>query len=111
MVITQYETGRKLLKLSPMHARYILGMDQEESDALLTEIAEHLVDPAHAYMHQWQPNDMLAWDNWRVIHMAEGVPPDCFRSARRTTIAGDYKVGRYLDPSLSRDREVQRIVD
>lgn len=111
MVITQGETGRKVLKLSPMHARYILGMDKAESDALLAEVAEHLVDPRHAYFHRWRENDMLVWDNWRLIHSANGVPLHCSRRARRTTIMGDYKVGRYLDPSLDRDREVKRLVD
>jgi len=111
MVITQVETGRKVLKLSPMHARYILGMDKAESDALLTEIAAHLVDPAFAYFHDWQKNDMVVWDNWRIIHSANGVPLDCARRARRTTIMGDYKVGRYLDTTLDRDRQVKRLVD
>lgn len=111
MVITQRETGRKVLKLSPMHARYILGMDKAKSDALLTEVADHLVDPAFSYFHDWQKNDMVVWDNWRMIHSANGVPLDCFRLARRTTIMGDYKVGRYLDPTLDRDRTVKRIVD
>ena len=111
LVITQIETGRKVLKLSPMHARYVLGMDKAESDALLTEIAEHLVDPAFAYFHSWQKNDMVVWDNWRIVHSAKGVPLHCKRSARRTTIAGDYKVGRYLDASLDRDRKVKRLVD
>lgn len=111
LVITQQETGRKVLKLSPMHARYVLGMDKAESDALLTEIAEHLVDPRFAYFHKWQTNDMLVWDNWRVIHGATGVPLDCERRARRTTIMGDYEVGRYLDPALDRDRKVKRLVD
>lgn len=111
MVITQMETGRKVLKLSPMHARYILGMDKAESDALLTEVANHLVDPRFAYFHKWQKNDMLVWDNWRIIHSANGVPLHCKRLARRTTIMGDYKVGRYLDPSLDRDRQVKRLVD
>lgn len=111
LVITQHETGRKVLKLSPMHARYVLDMDKAASDALLTELAEHLTDPTYAYFHKWQKNDMMVWDNWRVIHSANGVPLDCARSARRTTIAGDYKVGRYLDPSLDRDRDVKRLVD
>lgn len=111
LVITQRETGRKVLKLSPMHARYVLGMDKAESDALLTELAAHLGDPAHAYFHDWRENDMVVWDNWRVVHSANGVPLDCARSARRTTIAGDYKVGRYLDPALDRDRQVKRLVD
>ncbi|HEX5535963.1 MAG TPA: TauD/TfdA family dioxygenase, partial [Sphingobium sp.] len=111
LVITQLETGRKVLKLSPMHARYVLGMDKAESDALLTELAAHLGDPAYSYFHKWQENDMVVWDNWRIVHSANGVPLDCKRSARRTTIAGDYKVGRYLDPTLDRDREVKRLVD
>ena len=111
MVITQPETGRNVLKLSPMHARYILGMDKDESDDLLEEIAQHLVDPRYAYFHKWGQDDMIVWDNWRVIHSANGVPPDSRRHAIRTTIMGDYKVGRYLDPGLDRDRTVKRIVD
>jgi taurine dioxygenase len=111
MVITQPETGRKVLKLCPMHARYILGMDKAESDALLTEIADHLVDPRYAYFHKWGKDDMIVWDNWRVIHSAVGVPLDCRRHATRTTIMGDYKVGRYLDPNFDRDRDTKRIVD
>ncbi|PJG46090.1 taurine catabolism dioxygenase TauD [Sphingobium sp. LB126] len=111
LVITQRETGRKVLKLSPMHARYVLDMDKAESDALLTELATHLGDPAHAYFHQWRENDMVVWDNWRIVHSANGVPLDCKRTARRTTIAGDYKVGRYLDRALDRDRQVKRLVD
>ena len=111
MVIIQVETGRKVLKLSPMHARYILGMDKGESDLLLAEVADHLVDSNFAYFHRWEANDMVVWDNWRIIHSANGVPLHCRRRARRTTIAGDYKVGRYLDSSLERDRAVKRLVD
>ena len=111
MIITQQETGRKVLKLSPMHARYILGMDWEKSYALLRDVAVHLTNPDHAYFHSWQKNDLLIWDNWRVIHSATGVPLDVKRVARRTTITGDYKVGRYLDETLNRERDVIRLVD
>lgn len=111
LVITQVETGRKVLKLSPMHARYILGMDKAGSDDLLEELAQHLCDPRFAYYHMWQKDDMVVWDNWRMIHSARGVPLHCRRLARRTTIMGDYKVGRYLDPGLDRERNVQRIID
>lgn len=99
LVITQLETGRKILKFSPMHARYILGMDRAESDALLAEVAHYLVDERHAYYHTWQTNDVIVWDNWRVIHSATGVPLDVARHAQRTTLVGDYKLGRYLDPA------------
>ncbi|CAN7192404.1 TauD/TfdA family dioxygenase [Phenylobacterium sp. LjRoot225] len=111
LVITQRETGRKVLKLSPMHARYILGLEKAESDALLNELAGVLCDDRYAYFHSWGRDDMIVWDNWRVIHSAKGVPLHCRRRAERTTIMGDYKVGRYLDPELDRDRKVKRIVD
>jgi taurine dioxygenase len=42
---------------------------------------------------------------------AEGVPLDYFRLARRAMISGDYMAVRYLDPTLNRNRDVQRIVD
>lgn len=99
LVITQRETGRKILKLSPMHAQYVLGLSAEDSDALLAEIADHLVDDRYAYHHTWQANDVIVWDNWRIIHSASGVPQDVARYAERTTLIGDYKLGRYLDPA------------
>jgi taurine dioxygenase len=111
LVITQHETGRKVLKLSPMHARYVLGLERGESDALLTELADHLTDRRFAYYHRWSKDDVIVWDNWRVIHSANGVHPDDSRVAQRTTIMGDYQVGRYLDPTLDRERVTARIVD
>lgn len=110
LVITQVETGRKILKLSPMHSRYVLGMDRAQSDALLSMLARHMCDESRAYWHNWQTNDMVAWDNWRVIHAAAGVPRNVRRVGKRTTIAGDYKVGRYLDPANA-GKVLERIVD
>lgn len=111
LIITQKETGRKVLKLSPMHAQYIQGMDPAESDALLTELAEHLVDERYAYHHHWRKNDMIVWDNWRTIHCAAGVPMSCRRLAHRTTIIGDYGYGRYLDASRDRMDIGAKLVD
>jgi taurine dioxygenase len=111
LVITQSETGRKVLKLSPMHAKHVLGMDPAESDALLRELADCLVDDRYSYFHQWRENDVIVWDNWRVIHSAAGVPFHVRRRAHRTTLLGDYGFGRYLDPALGRERRTATIVD
>ncbi|HSW04931.1 TauD/TfdA dioxygenase family protein [Aquabacterium sp.] len=111
LVITQHETGRKVLKLSPMHARAILGMEASASDALLHELAEHLVDARHAYFHTWQADDAIVWDNWRSLHSATGVPFDVDRLAQRTTIVGDYKLGRYLDPARNGQPPQRRLDD
>lgn len=111
MVFTQPETGRKVLNYSPMHSKYILGMDPAESDALLTEIADHLVDERYAYFHSWQADDLIAWDNWRIIHSVKGAPPANRRHMQRTTIAGDYGLGRYLDPASALAGQPARIDD
>jgi len=37
---------------------------------------------------------MVLWDNWRMLHCACGVPPEEKRIMRRTTIVGDYGLGR-----------------
>jgi len=98
MVITQRETGRKILKLSPMLCGYVLGWDQQSSQALFEEIAGYLLDERYAYFHHWRVNDLVAWDNWRTIHTACGVPPHMRRMVVRTTILDEYKLGRLLEP-------------
>ncbi|HEV8528313.1 MAG TPA: TauD/TfdA family dioxygenase [Actinomycetes bacterium] len=111
LVITQPETGRKVLKLSPTHVRYVLGMDKDESDALIAELADVLTEDEYAYYHAWGPDDVIIWDNWRVIHSAAGVPEGVSRYGIRTTIAGDYDVGRYLDPGLDKNNPPDRFDD
>ncbi|MDX8141363.1 TauD/TfdA family dioxygenase [Lentzea sp. BCCO 10_0061] len=111
LVITHPETGRKVLKLSPLHANRVLGLGAAQSDALLHQLADHLVDERYAYFHKWSEDDVLVWDNWRVIHCAAGVPLDVRRRAQRTTLLGDYGHGRYLDPALGRKLRTATIAD
>ncbi len=94
LVYVQRETGRKVLNLSPWFAVGIAGMMTAEGDALLKEIARHMVDGADLYLHDWQLDDLVLWDNWRVLHSATGSPPDQERWMLRTTIEGDYGLGR-----------------
>jgi taurine dioxygenase len=58
LVITQLETGRKVLKFPPCTPDIFWG---------------------------WiAPKAMLCYPNWGMNHGAEGVPLDCFRLARRS---------------------------
>jgi taurine dioxygenase len=94
LVYTQAETGRKVLNISPWFAEGIEGMENAEGDALLAEVVAYATQPRLAYYHHWQANDMVLWDNWRMLHCATGIPPGEERRMRRTTIAGDYALGR-----------------
>ena len=94
MVYTQAETGRRVLNVSPWFADGIEGMETAEGDRLLEEVVGWCARPELAYYHRWRADDMVLWDNWRMLHCAKGVPVDCRRHMQRTTIAGDYALGR-----------------
>ena len=100
MVFSQPETGRKVLNVSPGFAEGVFEMGGPAGDALLEEVISYCVDPQQAYFHTWQADDMVLWDNWRVLHCAAGVDPDDTRLMERTTIQGDYGRGRNLDGNL-----------
>jgi taurine dioxygenase len=95
MVYAQKETGRKVLNVSPWFADAIEGMGSAEGDALLAEVIDYAIRPEQAYFHEWRPDDMVLWDNWRMLHCARGTPAGMRRHMSRTTIAGDYGLGRY----------------
>jgi len=94
LVYTQAETGRKVLNVSPWFAVGIEGMSDAQSSELLHEIMAYAIDPRLSYWHAWQMGEMVLWDNWRMLHCAAGCPADDQRWMERTTIAGDYGLGR-----------------
>jgi len=75
----------------------IVDAESPEGDALLEAVCQeinHLAD-VNSYHHQWRPTDMVIWDNWRVLHAVSGHPPSLERTMYRTTIKGDYGLGRF----------------
>jgi taurine dioxygenase len=94
MVYTQEQTGRKVLNVSPWFAVAIHGMENDAGDSLLEEVAQHIVHNEHVYVHEWHIDEMVLWDNWRMLHSAPGSPADEERWMLRTTIEGDYGRGR-----------------
>ena len=93
------ESGRKALMLSPVHLIEVMGMDRDQGDPLLEQLVTHVTDDRFRYVHQWEVDDMVLWDNWRTMHMAFGTPTGCDREVQRTSIRGDYEMGRLLEAS------------
>ena len=96
-------SGEKVLHVSPWMAKGIEGRDPEEADALLTAISDEIVRAPKglSYFHRWAPTDMLIWDNWRVLHSVSGSAPEHGRCMHRTTIAGDYGLGRFEETATA----------
>jgi len=96
------DTGEKVLHISPWMAEGIVGMENAEGDALLEEVCQTINRLALelSYFHKWRPTDMMIWDNTRVLHSVTGHDPALDRTMQRTTIKGDYGLGRFEDNAV-----------
>ncbi|MGB8365093.1 MAG: TauD/TfdA dioxygenase family protein [Rhizomicrobium sp.] len=91
------KTGEKVLHVSPWMAEGIAGEENPEGDALLEEVCQTINEIAktQSYYHRWKLTDMLIWDNTRMLHTVTGNDPSFGRTMQRTTIKGDYGLGRF----------------
>ncbi len=95
-------TGEKVLHISPWMASGIAGAENEAGDALLEAVSQEMrrLAAVHSYHDQWQPTDMVIWDNWRMLHAVSGHDPALGRTMYRTTIKGDYGLGHFENDGL-----------
>jgi len=93
--VWQRKTGEKVFHVCPWQADGIVGMENAEGDALLEALIQQMYAVMQPYWHVWKPTDMAIWDNWRFVHAAGGHDPAYGRDAHRTTILGDYGLGRF----------------
>ena len=68
LVRTHEDTGRKAIYFNSNRTDAIVGMQREESDALLDWIHQHISQPQYRYDHSWRIGDILLWDNRCLIH-------------------------------------------
>ena len=101
LVFPQRETGRPILNFSPAFAQEIVGLSRSDSDGILEALGRLCLEEENSYFHDWRSDDMVLWDNWRMLHCAGGQPVDSDRVLERTQIMGDYGLGR-----LASDQEI-----
>lgn len=93
------DTGEKVLHVSPWMAEGLVGMESDDGNALLEEVCQTInaLSASCSYHHKWRPDDMVIWDNTRMLHSVSGNSPAVDRRMQRTTIKGDYGLGRFED--------------
>jgi taurine dioxygenase len=101
-VVTHPVTGRKVLEICEQFLERIVAphraqLSNDEAVDLLQRLVGHTRKPEFHYFHQWQPGDMVLWDNWRAMHCATGTKPGVERVIHRTTIMGDAALGRVTE--------------
>lgn len=84
---THPETGRKALYFDPGKILRIEGLDAAESDAIIDELTERMIQPDAQYRHRWSVGDVVIWDNRCSYHIAAGdYPPEEDRIHWRVSI-------------------------
>ena len=90
-------TGEKVLHVSPWMAKGVVGLDDAEADALLTEVCDEIVGapPTPSAPPGWPPPARVIGDTGGVLPRVRAWDPRHSRCMHRTTIAGDYGLGRF----------------
>jgi taurine dioxygenase len=85
-------TGRKSVwpNAGPQsnHRSQVVGMDPDESEALLTELFDHCTQERFRLRHRWQPGDACLWHNLQTMHGREPFSDDDVRVMRHVNILG-----------------------
>ena len=88
-VILQHpETGRKGLYVNPEFTTGIVGLSREESNELLQQLYDHILQPQFLYRFEWAPGSIAIWDNRATWHRAMNDYQGHRRHMRRITLAG-----------------------
>ena len=73
VVISHPDTGRRALRVNPLHTVEIIGLPRSESDALLEVLFAHATKPAFVYHHHWRVGQLVIWDQRCTMHRAEAA--------------------------------------
>lgn len=83
------ETGTPTLYLGRRRNAYVVGLELDESEALLDKLWAHATRPEFAYRHKWAVGDLLMWDNRCTLHRRDEFDPALNRVMHRTQVKGN----------------------
>lgn len=89
IIRTHPETGCNALYLGRRPNAYINGLSVAESEELLDALWAHATRERFTWHHEWQPGDLLIWDNRCVMHHRDPFDGGYRRVMHRIQCAGD----------------------
>lgn len=87
------ETGRRTLFVNRVFTQRIVGLDPDESDALLEVLYNQFTRPEYQCRLRWTPGTVAFWDNRATVHYASSDYHPQPRVMDRISIAGDVPFG------------------
>jgi taurine dioxygenase len=86
LVGRQKETGRRYIFACVEMTGLLLGLPEEQGEALLQELFSYLYADDGVYEHHWRQGDLIIWDNLAVQHARSRIAGGT-RTLQRVTIA------------------------
>ncbi len=83
------ETGRRSIFVNQMFTQRLVGLNRNESDAMLAFLYEHCTRPDFTCRFRWRQGSLALWDNRCVQHYALDDYQQFERLMHRVTIQGD----------------------
>jgi len=87
-IVWTHKSGRKSLVIGST-AAYVEGLDTPESMDLLVRLRDWATSPQFVYHHQWEPGDLVMWDNTGTLHRAIPYSVESGRLMHRTILQGE----------------------
>jgi taurine dioxygenase len=87
MVKIHPETNKECLFINPVYTINIEGFSEDESQQLLWELYEHMIQDKFVYEHVWNEDMLIMWDNRTIMHQAMGGYDGYDRLLHRITLA------------------------
>jgi taurine dioxygenase len=88
LAIVHPDSGRPALFLGRRRNSYILGMELQESEALLDALWAHATREEFTFCQEWQAHDLILWDNRCTLHRRDAFDATTRRVMHRTQIRG-----------------------
>ncbi|MEH0580623.1 MULTISPECIES: TauD/TfdA family dioxygenase [Streptomyces] len=80
--------GRRSL-VTGATAGHVVGMDPDDSRALLDELLDWTTQERFRHTHDWEVGDLVVWDNTGILHRALPYDENSERLLHRTTVVGE----------------------
>jgi len=81
-------THAKSLYVSSIYNDAVEGLEDGPARRLIEELSAFAEQPKYMYRHEWEPHDVLMWDNRCTVHAVTPHDPNERRVMHRTTIVG-----------------------
>lgn len=73
VLMTHPVTSKEVLYVTAMQTDAIIGLPDDESEALIARCWDVLYAPDNVYEHVWQHGDLVLWDNLALQHARDAV--------------------------------------